>query len=720
MVGFTPEVDLDQASKLKLSKDPPDAVDPRPIDLSFVDSLLDFDSIETWFRDFPNPDMAEAGTTTVVKSEPIDCEPGSVVKVKSEVGGGGQIVNGSEPIDCGLGGVVNVKSEVSENLRSSIEEELGKVSLVGGNEESLVLDSGNGVGEDLETKIEGVEGGIESESSESESESSSAASSSSSSSSSDEDEEERESDDMDEEKDGEGNVKAEVEKEGNEEACELEEGEISGAEQIGDGSGDEDDEEGAEVAWSDVDIFDEGDEEEEAIKGPIRSKNELEELPPVPSVNVTLEPHHQMLPVGVVLSVVGTKVIVEGVEKHNPLNEGSILWITESRSPLGLVDEIFGPVINPYYMVRYNTESEIPAGIEVGTPISFVQEFADHVLNNKDLYRKGYDASGANDEEVSDEAEFSDDEKEAEYKRLQKMTKRGMNDQNAGSKKNNRKRGKNKMGPWKNGQSSPQQTPPNQHHEHPSSAAPARRYGPSSSAVSQGLVSGRGSVRPFPGATQATGMNANGVWSNGMPCQPQQTPFPNAFPNNNMPFFPQYPHQMSMPGGIPFHQQTNVFSGPMGSQGMMGQLGFHQPAFGVGFQGQPTPGQQLNSFPGPMNAFGMSQQGQHGFNQNAFGMGQQGFNPNVFGVGQQGQHGFNPNAFAMVQQGQHGFNQNTFGIGSQGQPTNLSLEQNMPQPGNPVVGDTDAPQQFSRSTSANRGRRPFRRGGRQGRGRGSR
>ncbi|KAM5580916.1 hypothetical protein ABKV19_010236 [Rosa sericea] len=505
MVGFTSEVDLDQASKLKLSKDPPDAVDPtRPIDLSFVDSLLDFDSIETWFRDFPNPDMAEAVTTTVVKSEPIDCEPGSVVKVKSEVGCGGQIVNGSDPIDCGPGSVVKVKSEVSENLGSSIEEELGKVSLVGGNEESSVLGLSEIVSEDLETKIGGVESkmesGKESESSEPESESESSSAASSSSSSSSSDEEEDESDDMDEEKDEEGDVKVEAEKEGNEVACELEEGEISDAEQKGNGSGDE---EGAEVAWSDVDIFDEGDEEEEAIKGPIRSKNELEELPPVPPVNATLEPHHQMLPVGVVLSVVGTKVIVEGVEKHNPLNEGSILWITESRSPLGLVDEIFGPVINPYYMVRYNTESEIPAGIEVGTPISFVQEFADHVLNNKDLYRKGYDASGANDEEISDEAEFSDDEKEAEYKRLQKMTKRGMNEQNAGSKKNNRKRGKNKMGPWKNGQSSPQQTPPDQHHEHFSSAAPARRYGPSSSAVSEGLVSGRGSVRPFPGATQA-------------------------------------------------------------------------------------------------------------------------------------------------------------------------------------------------------------------------
>ncbi|KAL6136776.1 hypothetical protein ACLB2K_062071 [Fragaria x ananassa] len=705
MVGLSSEPNIDQASKLKLSRDPPDAVDPRPVaDLSFVDSLLDFESIDSWFRDLPNPGM--------------DCEGGSVVEVKNEVievGGGGPFVNGSDPFGCWLGSAVAVKPEVSEKLSCCIEEELGKVSLLGGSEDSLVLGA---VSEKLEPKIEGVESKMESESEseESESESSSAASSSSSSSSSEEEE-------MDVEKDGTGNVKVEAEtkeKECEEEACEREEGEISGGEEKGYGSGDDGDEEGAEVAWSDVDIFDEGDEEEDAIKEPIRSKNELEELPPVPPVNATLEPHHQMLPVGVVLSVVGTKVIVEGVEKHNPLNEGSILWITESRSPLGLVDEIFGPVINPYYMVRYNTESEIPAGIQVGTPISFVHEFADHVLNNKDLYRKGYDASGANDEEISDEAEFSDDEKEAEYRRQQKMAKRGMNDQNAGSKKNNRKKGKNKMGSWKNDQSSLQQTPPDQHHEQ-SSAAPARCYGPSSSAVSESLVSGRGSG-PFPGATQAGGMHANGVWTNGMLCQLQQTPFPNAFPNNNMPFFPQYPHQMSMPGGIPFHQQPNAFSGPLGSQGMMGQHGFHQPGFGIGFQGQPTPGQQLNSFPGPMHAFGMAQQGQLGFNQIAFGMGQNGFNPNAFGVGQPGQHGFNPNGCAMVQQGQHGFNQNTLPSISQGQPTNPNLKQNMPQPGNPVAGDVDAPQQFSRSTSANRGRRPYRRGGRQfarGRGRGA-
>ncbi|XP_034900742.1 uncharacterized protein [Populus alba] len=98
------------------------------------------------------------------------------------------------------------------------------------------------------------------------------------------------------------------------------------------------------VEWSDFD------EDEDAVNegDPIRSKNELKFLPPVPPVVASLEPHHQMLAVGAVLSAIGSRVIVEGAEKHNPLNEGSILWITEKRSPLGLVDEIFGPVKNPY------------------------------------------------------------------------------------------------------------------------------------------------------------------------------------------------------------------------------------------------------------------------------------------------------------------------------------------------------------------------------------
>lgn len=141
--------------------------------------------------------------------------------------------------------------------------------------------------------------------------------------------------------------------------------------------------------------------------------------------------------------VLGAQVIVEGVEKHNPLNEGSILWITDSRSPLGLVDEIFGPVRNPYYIVRYNSESEVPAGIQPGSSVAFVPEFANHVLNDKSLYTKGYDASGANDEELLEEDEFSDDEKEAEHRKMLKNKKRGTNDEKVGNKKKDEKRSGN-------------------------------------------------------------------------------------------------------------------------------------------------------------------------------------------------------------------------------------------------------------------------------------
>ncbi|KAG0477221.1 hypothetical protein HPP92_014062 [Vanilla planifolia] len=182
----------------------------------------------------------------------------------------------------------------------------------------------------------------------------------------------------------------------------------------------------SDIATEEVEFM--SDEEEEAPRGPIRSKHEVEDLPPVPKIEVELQPHHQILPVGVISSIVNNKVIVEGSIRHNPLDEGSILWVTHSRLPLGLVDEIFGPVKKPYYVVRYTSEEEVPSGIEVGISISFVLEFASPILNDKELYKKGYDASGDNDEEVNDEIEFSDDEKEAKYKRSLHAAKRAIDD----------------------------------------------------------------------------------------------------------------------------------------------------------------------------------------------------------------------------------------------------------------------------------------------------
>ncbi|XP_041004779.1 H/ACA ribonucleoprotein complex non-core subunit NAF1 [Juglans microcarpa x Juglans regia] len=495
MVGFISEPssvdDLEQASKFKDSYNSLDPFDPTSAEFLFSDSFPDFDSIKDWFEDTIIPGMDdirkfEFGTP----EEPIELVQVQTPRGPEPIGNVSEpIVPGYEASVAGSGCRVKVEEWECENLGNSsycIEEEMRKKVILGS-------DPGNsdlGCGNDMKSKIESD--GDESGSSESESESSFSSAAASSTGSSDDEEEEEE-----EKKEKKVEVKRVAD-----EAGEVEEGEIrDGDDEQEMKRGTDDDGENNEVYgkgmvdWSDVD---EGDDDDEcgATRGPIRSTHELEVLPPVPPVDVTLQPHHQMLPVGVVLSIIGAQVIIEGVEKHNPLSEGSILWITENRTPLGLVDEIFGPVKNPYYKVRYNSDNEVPSAIHAGSSISFVPEFANHVLNDKDLYKKGYDASGANDEEVTDEAEFSDDEKEAEYKRIQKMTKRGINEPNVRNKKNNRKV-KNRDGQWKNAQPSSRQpqtrvnqlaSTQNQHNFSPAAAF----------SVGQGYVSGPGLVPPFP------------------------------------------------------------------------------------------------------------------------------------------------------------------------------------------------------------------------------
>ncbi|CAH8374682.1 unnamed protein product [Eruca vesicaria subsp. sativa] len=328
----------------------------------------------------------------------------------------------SKPMEDGTGSVACLTMNLDEpelkrtylGLASSIEVGLEMVSLTVDDEEKG-----------------------ESSSAESESETSSSSSSSSASSSSEE-EEEDESDEEESNKEKKFEDHVVMGKENDMEGG-LEEGEIQSVDEEHEVEDDDDDEDEVDemVAWS----YDEDEDLGCQTKEPIRTKNELKELPPVPPVDVILEPHHVTLPLGVVLSVMSTQVIVGGMEKHSPLAEGSILWITESRTPLGLVVEIFGQDGFPFYILRFNSENEVPKGFSEGTPVSFVAEYAQHILNIKELQKKGYDASGDNDEEISEELEFSDDEKEAEYRRLQKMGERGMmNDQKPVTQEKRRKK----------------------------------------------------------------------------------------------------------------------------------------------------------------------------------------------------------------------------------------------------------------------------------------
>jgi H/ACA ribonucleoprotein complex non-core subunit NAF1 len=79
---------------------------------------------------------------------------------------------------------------------------------------------------------------------------------------------------------------------------------------------------------------------------------------------------------------------VEGSVSHNPLNEGSIVWVTGTRSPLGLVAEVFGAVKSPYYIIRYNSDGDVPSGISVGTAVSFVPDLLIMCLTVTRIYTK--------------------------------------------------------------------------------------------------------------------------------------------------------------------------------------------------------------------------------------------------------------------------------------------------------------------------------------------
>ncbi|GAB4825005.1 hypothetical protein Ancab_007878 [Ancistrocladus abbreviatus] len=536
--------------------------------------------------------------------------------------------------------IKNKDGEKLGDLGGLIEERIGKVSLFCGLESSILQESGR---KEIDNRHESDAN--------SESGSDSSTSASSSTSSASREIEDNNGDGEEEDKDHKKEVIGELKAEGYEGINDLEEGEImeSDADKM--------------VGWSDdnvndVEVYGEEDDEGEGgeMRGPIRSKNELQVLPPVPPVNVTLQPSHQILPVGVVTSIIGAQVIVEGMEKHNPLNEGSVLWITERRLPLGIVDEIFGPVKNPYYVVRYNSESEVPGGVQQGTSVSFVPEFVDHVLNDKNLYQKGCDASGENDEEVLYEVEFSDDEKEAEYRRMLKLSKRENSDQKTGNKKKNRKNLKTRDRASKVSQPSASQTQvdsgsslPNRIQQHmggaplispnqqsylsgfepvfpagpagvsgfpqPSKVAGAGISGfPQPSQVAGAVVSG------FPQPAQTVGAPHNGVWTHGIPCQQQNMVLPNGFQMNLTPWLQQnhlQAFQMPSVNPTPFQQQfalgqglpsnnslplgaTNLFPGVANSPwpGLPTPNISNQVPLGMGLQGQHPQGSQLPFFSG--------------------------------------------------------------------------------------------------------------------------
>ncbi|XP_042664308.1 H/ACA ribonucleoprotein complex non-core subunit NAF1 isoform X2 [Tyto alba] len=158
----------------------------------------------------------------------------------------------------------------------------------------------------------------------------------------------------------------------------------------------------------------------------VKTKDELpvDELPPVEDLSIILPDDVELKLFGTVSSIIEQLVIIESLRGLPPVNEESIIF-KENRQAAGKIFEIFGPVLHPFYVLRFNSSEHIKAkGINVQDSMYFapsVEDFTQYIFAEKLKQEKGSDASWKNDQEPPPEAlDFSDDEKEREAKHKKK------------------------------------------------------------------------------------------------------------------------------------------------------------------------------------------------------------------------------------------------------------------------------------------------------------
>lgn len=157
--------------------------------------------------------------------------------------------------------------------------------------------------------------------------------------------------------------------------------------------------------------------------GPLKTTNEITSLP-VREPAVELTAATPVAECGSILSrsEPGLMVTIKSLANAKPLDEGSVLCLAD-RTVLGCVDEVFGPVLMPMYLVRFESADKMPAAATVGARVFFATEHTTYIVPEQ-IKDKGTDASNLYDEET-DEAVYSDDEAEAAAKRQHRKRNRG-------------------------------------------------------------------------------------------------------------------------------------------------------------------------------------------------------------------------------------------------------------------------------------------------------
>ncbi|XP_045774620.1 H/ACA ribonucleoprotein complex non-core subunit NAF1 [Maniola jurtina] len=149
----------------------------------------------------------------------------------------------------------------------------------------------------------------------------------------------------------------------------------------------------------------------------------LDDLPPIEDLAISL-PAQETVKIGTVASIVDRLVIVRAFPETPAVDLDSVLFLENGAKTLGKVFDVFGPVTEPHYCVRFNSvehvrEREVSCGADVF--IAPRTSHTNYVFLSQLMNVKGSDASWLNDiEPPPSHIDFSDDEEERRANRARK------------------------------------------------------------------------------------------------------------------------------------------------------------------------------------------------------------------------------------------------------------------------------------------------------------
>lgn len=149
----------------------------------------------------------------------------------------------------------------------------------------------------------------------------------------------------------------------------------------------------------------------------------LDDLPPIEDLAISL-PAQETTKIGTIISVVDRLVIVRALPETPAVDLDSILFLENGAKALGKVFDVFGPVTEPHYCVRFNSaEHARSRGAAEGMDVFIAprSQHTNYVFLSALMKAKGSDASWLNDiEPPPSHIDYSDDEEERKANKAKK------------------------------------------------------------------------------------------------------------------------------------------------------------------------------------------------------------------------------------------------------------------------------------------------------------